>query len=326
MRPAGPVMRTFSPLSVILIFDQNPRLGYRSEVPMDVQGELGAAIAASLDDLLVALDLRPLGADRFALEPTTSSTPGRVFGGQLLAQAVVGAAATVPDKEIHSLHAAFVKAGTPGAAVELAVDRVRDGRSMATRRVALSEDGAVLLVAIASFGEHRPEPDVAVSPVAATAPADMPLLQDWAAAAPNGRQWIESPPAIEVRLPESLSFLTGASASSPRAHWMRLPRDIGESHALNAALLCYASDFFLMDMLFRLHPDELGPGRANGFSLDHSIWFHRPVRFDAWHLHTQEAAALVGDRGLAHGKIHGADGRLVASVAQEVLLRVGSAQ
>jgi acyl-CoA thioesterase-2 len=77
-------------------------------------------------------------------------------------------------------------------------------------------------------------------------------------------------------------------------------------------------------MLFRLHPQELGPGRANGFSLDHAIWFHRPVRFDAWHLHTQEAIALVGDRGLARGAIHDTDGRCVASVVQEVLLRLRS--
>jgi acyl-CoA thioesterase-2 len=105
---------------------------------------------------------------------------------------------------------------------------------------------------------------------------------------------------------------------------MRLPRSVGADHSLNAALLAYASDFFLMDMIFRLHPQEPGPGRANGFSLDHAMWFHRPVRFDEWHLHTQEAVALVGDRGLARGTIHDADGRCVASVAQEVLLRLGS--
>jgi acyl-CoA thioesterase-2 len=168
-------------------------------------------------------------------------------------------------------------------------------------------------------------PSSALSPGAVPPPEDLLAMQDWAAAAPTGRSWIEHPPAVELRLSEPPSFLTGATATSPRAHWMRLPRDVGDGHALNAALLAYASDFFLMDMLFRLHPDELGPGRANGFSLDHAIWFHRPVRLDRWHLHTQEAVALVGDRGLARGAIHDADGRLVASVAQEVLLRLGSA-
>ncbi len=291
---------------------------------MSAQGELDAAIAASLDGLIAAIELTPLGDDRFALEPTMSSMRSRVFGGQLLAQAVVGAAATVEDKDVLSLHAAFVQAGTPGAPVEVAVTRVREGRSMATREVVVLEDGATLLVAIVSFGENRSGPDVAASPGSAPSPAEVPLLQDWAAAAPSGQHWIEQPPAVEIRLPESPSFLAGTNAVSPRAHWMRLPRDVGDNHALNAALLAYASDFFLMDMLFRLHPEEFGPGRASGLSLDHAIWFHRPVRFDGWHLHTQEAVALVGDRGLASGRIHDTEGRLVASVAQEVLLRVRS--
>jgi acyl-CoA thioesterase II len=290
---------------------------------MSVEGELGAAIDASLDGLLAAMDVRPIGDDRFVLEPTTSSTQGRIFGGQLLAQAIVGAAATVERKDIHSLHAAFTRAGTPGAPVEVAVTRVRDGRSIATRKVAVLEGDAPLLIAIASFGAQRSEPDVAASVGGTAPPEDVPLLQEWAAVAPAGQHWIEQPPAIEIRLPEAPSFLTGATETSARAHWMRVSRDVGDSHALNAALLAYASDFFLMDMIFRLHPDQLGPGRANGFSLDHAIWFHRPVRFSSWHLHTQEATALVGDRGLARGSIHDAEGRLVASVAQEVLLRLG---
>jgi acyl-CoA thioesterase-2 len=293
-------------------------------VSIEVKGPLSAAIGESLRDLLGALDLRPEGDDRFRLESSTPSTRSLVFGGQLLAQAVVSAAATVKDKQINSLHAAFTHAGTPGKAVEVAVTRVRDGRSMATRQVTVLEDDAPLLIAIATFGAFRTTPDVTPSPTETAAPADVPLLQEWAVDVPSGAHWIEQPPAVEFRLPESPSFLTGATENSARAHWMRLPRDVGDEHARNAALLAYASDFFLMDMVFRLHPDELGPGRANGLSLDHAIWFHRPVRFDTWHLHTQEAVAVVGDRGLARGSIHDAEGRLVASVAQEVLLRLGS--
>jgi acyl-CoA thioesterase-2 len=318
------VTRIFSSLSTSLIFDQIEPPRHTNQVSTNGKGELGAAIDASLDALLAAIDMRPIGADRFASEPSTSSAPGRVLGGQLLAQAVVGAAATVEGKDIHSLHAAFTRGGTPGASVEVAVTRVRDGRSTATREVTLLEEGAPLLVAIASFGTHRSDPDRCTSAAGAAAPADVPLLQEWAAAVPTGRHWIEQPPAVEFRLPEAPSFLTGATEASARAHWMRLARDVGASHVLNAALLAYASDFFLMDMIFRLHPDELGPGRANAFSLDHAIWFHRPVRFDRWHLHTQEAVALVGDRGLARGSIHDAEGRLIASVAQEVLLRLGA--
>jgi acyl-CoA thioesterase II len=317
-------MRIFSPVSTILIFDQIRPLRHSNHVSIEVKGALGAGIDASLQDLLHALDLRPRGDDRDTFEPTTSRTPSRIFGGQLLAQAVVGAAATVEDKEIQSLHAAFTQAATPGAAVEVSVTRVRDGRSMATRQVVVLEDDAPLLIAIATFGSFRTEPDVTSSPTGAAPPADVPLLQEWAVGVPGGAHWIEQPPAVEFRLPEAPSFLTGATETSARAHWMRLPRRVGDPHALNAALLTYASDFFLMDMVFRLHPEELGPGRAGGLSLDHAIWFHRPVRFDDWHLYTQEAAALVGDRGLARGNIHDAEGRLVASVAQEVLLRLGA--
>ena len=286
--------------------------------------DLRRAINSSLDDLLAALDLRPCGEGCFAVEPARFGRSDRVFGGQLLAQAVVGASATVSGKDIHSLHATFLRTGTPGAPLKIEVDLVRDGRSIATRKVAILEAGKPLLIAIASFAELRAEPDIALPRSQVAPPEETPLLQELVGEAPSGRHWIEQPPAAELRLPELPSFLSGVSADNPRSHWMRLPRLVGSDHALNAALLAYASDFFLMDMVFRLHRQELGPGRANGFSLDHAIWFHRPVRFDDWHLHTQEAVALVGDRGLARGAIHDIDGRCVASVTQEVLLRLGS--
>lgn len=293
----------------------------------DLSAAMGGAIDASLDALLAALDLRAVDDDRFAVEPARSGMPGRVFGGQLLAQAVQGATATVAGKDIHSLHASFVRAGTPGAPVEIAVTRIRDGRSMATRQVTVLEQGEPLLVAVASFASFADggvDRDVAGPAPAAAPPEQTPLLQALLGEGPAGRHWVENPPAVELRLAELPSFLTGATSDAPRSHWMRLPRSVGDGHALNAALLAYASDFFLMDMAFRVHPERLGPGRANGFSLDHALWFHRPVRFDGWHLHTQEAVALVGDRGLTRGAIHDAGGRRVASVTQEVVLRLGA--
>jgi acyl-CoA thioesterase-2 len=285
---------------------------------------LRRAIDASLDDLLAALDLHPCGDDCFAVEPARSGTSDRVFGGQLLAQAVAGTSATVTDKDIHSLHATFMRTGTPGAPLKIEVARLRDGRSIATREVALLQAGEPLLVAIASFAKLRAEPDVTRSAPEVAPPEDTPLLQALVGETASGRRWIEQPPAVDLRLPEPPSFLSGISSDSTRSHWMRLPRSVGTDHALNAALLAYASDFFLMDMVFRLLPQEPGPGGANGFSLDHAIWFHHPVRFDAWHLHAQEAVALVGDRGLARGAIYDTDGRCVASVVQEVLLRLDS--
>ena len=137
----------------------------------------------------------------------------------------------------------------------------------------------------------------------------------------GARHWIDRPPPLELRLSEPPAFLGGGSSSTTRSHWMRPPRPVGGDQLLQAALLAYGSDFFLMDMIFRAHPSAMGPGRANGYSVDHAIWFHRPVQFDDWLLHTQEAVAVLGDRGLARGAIHDQAGRLVATVMQEVLVR-----
>lgn len=283
-------------------------------------GGLEGAISASLDDLLGALDLQPVGENRFVVPTETARLFGRIFGGQLLAQAVVGAGATVEGKQVQSLHATFVKAGTPGRPIEIAVTRVRDGRSMDSRQVSLLQDDQPLLVALVSFHETGTDPDVG-SPAPATAlPERTPRLQAWAHG-DGGRNWVEEPPPLDILMSEPPRFLGGNGSSPTRSHWMRLPHPIAGTHLLHAALLAYASDFFLMDMIFRAHPADLGPGRANGVSLDHAIWFHRPTCFDQWHLHTQEAVAIVGDRGLARGSIHDHDGRLVATVMQEVLVR-----
>jgi acyl-CoA thioesterase II len=141
---------------------------------VSVTGDLDVAIQTSLDNLLAALDLRPVGEDRFRLPAESVSMFDRAFGGQLLAQAVVGAAATVEGKEIHSLHATFVKAGCPGEPLEVGVTRIRDGRSFATRQVALLEDGAPLLVGIASFTSQTDEPDVAVALPDVAPPEELP--------------------------------------------------------------------------------------------------------------------------------------------------------
>lgn len=285
---------------------------------------LEAAILASLDGLLKALRLEHIADDMFRVPSEPGRFADRVYGGQFLAQALVAASATVAGKEPDSLHAAFVQAGVPDLPVDLSVLRVRDGRSTATRRVTALQKGKPLLEAIVSFHANSPTPDVYGEAPVAPPPEDLPLLQDWAAQVPGdgpSRSWIERPPPLEIRIGEALTFLGGAQARGTRSHWMRVPRDIGDDPVLHSALLAYASDFFLMDVVFRAHPDGAGIGSFAGFSLDHAIWFHRPVRFDRWHLHTQEALAVVGERGLARGALYDTDGRLVASVMQEVLVR-----
>jgi acyl-CoA thioesterase-2 len=293
-----------------------------SRVTSSPDRDLTASVLASLDDLLAVLRLEAVAEDRFRIPSAATELFDRVYGGQLLAQALVAASATVVAKEVHSLHAAFVNVGQVGRPVEVAVTRVRDGRSMAARGVTVLQEGDPLLVAFASFHANTESPDWHTSPPVVPAPEETPILQHWAAqAADVGRHWVDRPPPIELRLPEPPSFLGGTGTGATRSHWMRLPRPVGDDPTLHAALLAYASDFFLMDMVFRVNAAELGPTSAAGYSVDHAIWFHRPTSFDGWHLHTQEAITLVGQRGLARGSIHDQAGRLVATVMQEVLVR-----
>ena len=286
---------------------------------------LERAIHVSLDGLLRALELEPQGDDRFRVvgEPDRFT---RVFGGQTVAQALLAASATVIDKDPHSLHAYFVEAGTPGEGMELTVDRVRDGRSMSTRRVTVVQGERTLLVAMASFHANPASPELADPPPPVPLPHELPILQDWlrdlpAELAPHATSWVEQPPPLELRIGEAPNFLGGASAEGMRSHWMRLPRDVGDDALLHTALLAYASDYLLLDMAFRSYPEPIAPGAFTAFSLDHALWFHRPAHFDRWHLHTQETVAISGHRGLVRGAIHDADGHLVASAMQEVLVR-----
>jgi acyl-CoA thioesterase II len=283
-------------------------------------------VFASLDDLLVALELRPTGDDRFTAQTGPGQFADRVFGGLFLAQALEAANATVEAKQPQSMHAAFVDVGAPGRPVDVAVERVRDGRSMSTRRVTLQQDDRSILVAIVSYRANGPGPDVAPEMPLAAPPAELTLLQDWARGVPDALQaqaatWIERPPPLEIRMGEAPTFLGGSPGAGTRSHWMRVPREVEGDGALHAALVAYASDLFLVDIVFRAHPDQSGTGRFTAFSVDHAIWFHRPTRFDTWHLYTQDAMSIIGDRGLARGVVHNSAGEAVATIVQEVLVR-----
>jgi acyl-CoA thioesterase-2 len=291
----------------------------------DAAAGLEASIHASLDSLLAALALEPLGDDRFR----ATSERGRfdrLFGGQQLGQAFMAASATVAGKQPHSLHAYFVEGGTPEEPIDLVVERVRDGRSMSTRRVTLLQGPRTLLSAIASFHANPESPEMPSSLPDAPRPDELPRLQDWVHRMPddrrpNGMTWVDVPPPLDMRIGEPPTFLGGSQSGGDRPHWMRVPRDVGDDPALHAALLAYASDYFLLDMVFRTHPEEIEHGAWSGSSLDHSVWIHRPVRFDEWHLHNQRTLGIVGHRGLVQGTLHDEQGRLVATVMQEVLAR-----
>ena len=283
------------------------------------------AILGALDNLERALQLERRGDNRFRAynEP---SRFGRVFGGQLLAQAMHAGSATVSDHEPHSLHAYFVRSGDPDIPLDIVVERVRDGRSMATRHVDVMQEGRSILTAIASYHTNPAEPELAQPPLNVPPPDEVPLLQHWVQHVPSemrdrAQTWIEVPPPVEMRIAEPPTFMGGLQSTGPRSHWMRLPRDIGDRPSIHSAMLSYASDYLLLDMASRSHPEKVDYASYTAMSLDHSLWLHRPVRFDEWHLYTQETASVSGHRALIRGLIHNKSGHLVASTSQEVLVR-----
>jgi acyl-CoA thioesterase II len=290
-----------------------------------VDDALRSALLASLEDALSSLRLERVGDDRFRAG-SEGSRFGQAFGGQLVAQALLAAALTVEGKDPASLHAYFAEAGDLAQPLELTVGRARDGRSMSTRRVDITQGERSVLVVIASFHANTTEPELAAAMPAAPPPEEVPLLQHWVRNVPPELEplrhgWLDHPPPLEMRIGEPPSFMGDPVGSGPRAHWMRLPGPVREDSLLHTTLLTYASDYLLLDMAFRAHPERTGPRSLRGTSLDHTVWFHRPVRFDRWHLYTQEALAISGDRGLVRGTVHNEAGQLVATTMQEVLVR-----
>lgn len=287
--------------------------------------QLERATLDALDRLQQVLTLHSLGEDRFRAD-NEAGRFGRIFGGQLIAQAMTAAAATVPELTAHSIHASFLRPGDSGVPLEIVVDRTRDGRTMSARQVTIQQGGRTLVVATVSFDTSPDSTDADPVPLPGPAPEALPLLQHWVQHAPpylagRGNTWIERPPPLEVRTAEAPVFLGGAQAPGPRAHWMRLPRGIDGDHQLHAVLLAYASDYLLVDTAFRAHPQPVDHATHTGLTLDHSVWLHRAVHFDRWHLYTQQTVATAGHRALVHGTMVDDTGRHVASTAQEVLVR-----
>jgi acyl-CoA thioesterase-2 len=263
----------------------------------------------------------------FALEPHGPDTYvgqgprypwGGLYGGQIVAQALRAASETVEAGfEAHSIRAYFIRRGDHTEPVRYEVDRIRNGRSFVTRRVVARQAVGAILNAECSF--QRPEGGVDVQ---AVRPPDVPspgaLVQD---------SWTEAFDRCFV--PPDLLDPDGRTGSGRTAAWLRVNGELGApvdapSRALHQCWLAYLSDDLPTDAVRRAHPVASVEGEWEHFfgtSLDHTIWFHRPMRADRWHLHDFACHQLVGTRGLAVGHVFDDDGEHVATVAQEVLLR-----
>ncbi|MGZ4532866.1 MAG: acyl-CoA thioesterase II [Mycobacteriaceae bacterium] len=278
-----------------------------------------------LDDLIALLDLERIEDDIYrGVSPPTSST--RVFGGQVAGQALVAAGRTVPgEREVHSLHAYFIRAGDPRVPIVYQVDRVRDGRSFATRRVTAVQHGQAIFTLSASFQSPQEGVEHANLMPEVPGPEELAPLRDRMRGFEErfGPRAVEPRP-IDIRYVNDPPWIARESGErSTRSQvWMRADGVLPDLPLLHVCVLAYASDMTLLDSMLVRHGLAFGLDRVLLASLDHAMWFHRPARADEWVLYDTESPSASGSRGLATGRFFAQDGTLLATVVQEGLLRV----
>jgi len=280
-----------------------------------------SAIAALLD----LLDLEPLELNLFRGRSPQVGWQ-RVFGGQVIGQALVAACRTVEGRPPHSMHAYFLLPGDPKVPIIYDVDRIRDGRSFTTRRVVAIQHGQAIFSMSVSF--HVDEPSLThQAPMPQVPPPEqLPSenqAREWVLAnMPEPiRRYYELERPIEMRPVEYTRYL-GQKFENARFHvWIRTTGPLPDDPAIHQCVLAYASDWTLLDTALVPHGRSLFEREFMAASLDHALWFHRKFRADDWLLYAQDSPNLAGARGFSRGLIFARDGTLVASVAQEGLVR-----
>lgn len=291
---------------------------------------------SALSDLLAILDLEPLENNLFQGRSLDVGWK-RIYGGLVISQALVAAMRSVDlGLKPHSLHAYFILPGDPAKPIVYAVERLRDGRSFATRRVVAQQDGIAIFALSASFQKEEighdhqwPMPEV---PEPESLMAEKDLVASFKHQLPQNvqRYFLRDRP-IELR-PVSLKRYLGMSLSeaertrSAQNVWFKATGPLPDDPAVHLAVLAYASDMTLLDTALVAHSKSVFDADIQAASLDHAMWFHRNFRMDDWLLYVQDSPSGSGARGLARGLIYARDGRLVASVAQEGLLRPRTGQ
>lgn len=283
-------------------------------------------MTSAVENLLAILDLEPIERNLYR---GTSPKAGwqRVFGGLVIAQALAAAIRTVEEaRQVHSLHGYFLRPGDPSLPIVHEVDRIRDGKSFTTRRVVGIQRGEAIFSMSASFQrqeeglEHQfAMPDV---PPPEALPSEKELKEKFIDALPeNVRRYWERERPIELR-PTDLRHFMSREPLPPRQYvWFRATGDLPDDPAVHQCMLAYASDMTLLDTALFAHGRSIFDRDLQLASLDHALWFHRPLRMDDWLLYAQDSPASVGARGFTRGQIFSRDGVLVASAAQEGLMR-----
>ncbi|PID96967.1 MAG: acyl-CoA thioesterase II [Actinomycetales bacterium] len=291
-------------------------------------GTLELSVQAEPADPQLAL---PPGRARVFSGPSQKQRYERTFGGQLLAQAIVAASRTVtdaagPGRTIASMHTIFLAGGDDTREIRYAVEPLSDGRSFSTRRVLVMQDGRILSVGLAVFQEAGP-PTLMEHQEPAPEVPDAESLRNVAAAL----EGVPEPyaPVCILHGPIELRHVEGnlyagpdPTPSSRQGVWLRSRRELPDDPAIHAAFLAYASDYSILESVLRRHDTSWNDPRLRQASLDHTIWFHRFGRADEWVLHAGHSPSASGGRGLGLGRMYAMDGTLLASIAQEGMLRL----
>ena len=255
--------------------------------------------------------------------------PGRIFGGQVIAQSLLAAYETVEERICHSLHCYFIRPGDPRIPILFEVDRSRDGGTFTTRRVIAVQNGKQIFNLAASFQvaedgfEHQAPMPAVRSPddMAAEAEAHKKAVLD--GMSEEMRRMMNRPRPIEMVGRDNYGFGRKPKPSEPKSDtWMRAVAPIGDDARMHQVILAYASDMNLLSTAMRPHGVAWQTPGLQSASLDHAMWFHKASNFNDWHLYTQDSPSASGGRGFVRGAIYGQDGTLVASVAQEGLMRL----
>ena len=281
-----------------------------------------------LDDLIKVMTLERLEMNLFRGQSRDIGSP-QVFGGQVLGQALVAATATADDRAVHSLHAYFLRRGDFNSPIVYEVDRALDGKHFSSRRVVAIQHGRQIFNMSASFQlpesglEHQISvPDVPQPEVLPDLESHYRNVAD--KLPPAARRILEQKRPFEFRPVHPPDFLRSGKSPPHKCIWFRAVDRLADDEALHRCLLAYVSDFHLLDTALKPHGVPMISPHLVIASIDHAMWFHRSVRVDDWLLYAVDSPSTSGARGFTRGSVFARDGRLVASAAQEGLIRVTS--
>ncbi|KAB1110615.1 acyl-CoA thioesterase II [Neorhizobium galegae] len=281
---------------------------------------------SAMEQLIATLDLEKLEENIYR---GTSPDVGwqRVFGGQVIAQALMAAQRTVEvDRFVHSLHAYFMRPGDPSVPILYQVERIRDGSSFTTRRAVAVQHGKAIFAMSASFQGEEGGYEHQIDMPSVTQPEDLmgekEFKELFLKKAPENvrRYWSRERP-IEVRPTSLVHYLTRDKLEPRQDIWVRTVGEVPSDRRYQAAVLAYLSDMTLLDASLYPHGTSIFDPTLQAASLDHAMWFHKPATFDDWLLYTQDSPSASGARGMTRGSIYTRSGTLIASVAQEGLIR-----